>query len=287
MTKISRAGGVALVCLSAVVFSTAGIFTKGVDADFWAVIFWRGLSAAGFTILYTFWCGTFRNEVKHFGKPGWLVAIFGASGTAAFIPAFKLTSIANVSLIWAAAPFVTALLAWLVLRERPTRKILLSSFFALLGVAFVVGGSFGGVNLTGDFLALWMTLMMAALMVVYRVWPQTPAALPVAMSSLLLLPLALVMSSPLQIAPAEILILIAFGLIFAIASVTLAEGVRRIPAAEAALLSALESPLAPLWAFLIFAAIPAVSTLIGGAIILAAVVWSQIFGSQGRRATGS
>lgn len=276
----NHVSGVALICVSALVFSTAGIFTKGVEADAWAIIFWRGLSAAGFTVLYTFWRGTFRNEVRQFGAPGWLVAIFGAAGTAAFIPAFKLTSIANVALIWAAAPFITALLAWLVLRERPTAKVLVSSVFALAGVAVVVGGSVGGVNLTGDLLALWMTLMMAALMVVYRVWPQTPAALPAAMSSLLLLPPALAMPSPLQIAPAEILILIAFGLVFAIASVTLAEGVRRIPAAEAALLSALESPLAPLWAFLVFSAIPAVSTLIGGAIILAAVVWSQTSGPQ-------
>jgi len=279
--KTAHASGVALVVLSALVFSTAGIFTKGVEAGAWAVIFWRGLSAAIFTFLYVFWRGTFRNQIRHFGKPGWLVVVFGAAGTAAFIPAFKLTSIANVALIWAAAPFVTGLLAWLVLRERPTAKVLISSFFALMGVVVVVGGSFGGVNLTGDLLALWMTLMMAALMVVYRVWPKTPAALPAAMSSLVLLTPALVMSSPMQIAPAEILILIAFGLVFAIASVTLAEGVRRIPAAEAALLSALESPLAPFWAFLVFSAIPAVSTLIGGAIILAAVVWSQTSGPPG------
>ncbi len=276
----NHASGVALIFVSALVFSTAGVFTKGVEAGAWEIIFWRGLSAAGFTVLYTLWRGTFRNEVRQFGAPGWLVEIFGAAGTAAFIPAFKLTSIANVALIWAAAPFVTALLAWLVLRERPTAKVLVSSAFALAGVAVVVGGSVGGVNLTGDLLALWMTLMMAALMVVYRVWPQTPAALPAAMSSLLLLPPALAMSLPLQTAPVEILILLAFGLVFAIASVTLAEGVRRIPAAEAALLSALESPLAPFWAFLIFSAIPAVSTLIGGAIILAAVVWSQTSGPK-------
>jgi len=263
-------------CLVRLVFSTAGIFTKGVEAGAWAVIFWRGLSAATFTFLYVLWRGTFRNEVRYFGKPGWLVVVFGAAGTAAFIPAFKLTSIANVALIWAAAPFVTALLAWLVLHERPTRKVLISSFVALMGVAVVVGGSFGGVNLTGDLLALWMTLMMAALMVVYRVWPQTPAALPAAMSSLVLLPFALAISSPFQIVRDEILILIAFGLVFAIASVTLAEGVRRIPAAETALLSALESPLAPVWAFLVFAEIPIATTLVGGAVILVAVVWSQI-----------
>ncbi len=275
--KSAHTTGVALVCLSALIFSTAGLFTKGVEADAWAVIFWRGVSAAAFTTLYTIWRGKLFEELKTMGGPGWLAAILGASGTAAFIPAFKLTSVANVALIWASAPFITALLAWLVLRERPARIVLLSSLCALAGVAIVVSGSLGSVSIKGDFLALWMVLMMTALMVVYRVWPQTPAAMPAAISSLLLLPFALAMSEPAKTVPSEIWLLIAFGAVFAVASVTLVEGVRRVPAAEAALISALETPLAPIWAFILFAEFPPVATFIGGGIILSAIIWSQVF----------
>lgn len=274
--KTTHATGVALVCLSALVFSTAGLFTKGVDADAWTVIFWRGLSAAGFTILYTMWRGSLRREVKQFGFPAFLATAFMASGTAAFIPAFKLTSIANVSLIWAAAPFATALLAWIALRERPKKRVVIASIFAIAGVAIVLGGSIGGGNLTGDLLALWMTLMMAAAIVVYRKWPDTPAALPAALSSLVLLPVSFVVTEPMQVSASEVYVLIAFGLIFAIASVTLLEGVRRIPAAEGALLGALETPLAPIWAFLLFSEMPSPATFAGGTIILAAIVWSQL-----------
>ncbi|MCF6322639.1 MAG: DMT family transporter [Rhizobiaceae bacterium] len=274
--KTSHTTGVILVCISALVFSTAGIFTKGVDTNAWGVIFWRGISAALFTVFYTVYRGTFGDELRRFGMPAILATVFMAAGTAAFIPAFKLTSIANVALIWASAPFITAIIAWIVLREQPSSRVLMAAVAAIVGVGIVVGGSLGGAGFDGDLLALIMTLMMAGVMVVYRKWPDTPAALPAALSSVILLPVALVAGDPLQSPPGEIPVLIIFGLVFAIASVTLLEGVRRVPAAEAALLGAIETPLAPIWAFFLFSQIPSNATFAGGAIILAAIVWSQM-----------
>lgn len=84
--------------VSALVCSAAGIFTKGLHAEVWDIIFWRGLFAAMFTA-YTVWRGRFRMHFIGMGRSGWPAAVVGASSTAASIPAFKLTSIANVSLI--------------------------------------------------------------------------------------------------------------------------------------------------------------------------------------------
>lgn len=63
---------------------------------------------------------------------------------------------------------------------------------------------------------------------------------------------------------------------WAIASVTLAEGVKRIPAAETVLLSALETPLAPVVGWLFFTEIPPVVTFLGGAFILVVVISTQV-----------
>ena len=205
--KTTHASGVVLVCISAIAFSTAGLFTKGVSTDAWGVIFWRGVSAALFTLVYAVLWGDLRNEMRRFSGPAVLAMLLNASGTAAFIPAFKLTSIANVAVIWATAPFVTALLAWLVLRERPTRRVMLASIVAIVGVGIVVSGSFAGGNIIGDALALWMTMMIAGLMVVYRKWPDTPVALPNVAASVLLLPVAFLFTQPMQIAQPELLIL--------------------------------------------------------------------------------
>ena len=70
--------------------------------------------------------------------------------------------------------------------------------------------------------------------------------------------------------------MVAFGLTFALASVTLGEGAKRLPAGETALLSTLEVPFAPLFAWLLFTELPAVTTIAGGLIVLAGVVGTQL-----------
>lgn len=276
MQRSSHRAGVILVTFSAIVFSSAGIFTKAVDSGAWEIIFWRGVFAAGFTTAYVMWRGSFRREFVYMRTSGWAVAIVGASGTAAFIPAFKLTTMANVMLIYAAAPLIAALLAWFWIRERMTLRVMLGCLGAIVGVAIIVQGSFGAINLRGDLLALWMTIVMAILMVIYRRYPTTPAAGPAALSSLVLLPPAIFYSDPFAIPFYDFCVMAGFGLIFAIASVTLAEGMKRIPAGETALLSALETPLAPLYGWMFFAEIPASTTFLGGAVILFAVLATQV-----------
>jgi len=266
--------GVLLLIAAAVTYSTAGIFTKGVLAGAWSVIFWRGIFAAGFTTGWTIGKGTFRHNFFEMGKSGWAVGIIGALGTAAFIPAFKLTSIANVSFIYAIAPLIAAVFAWLAIGERITVRTLIGSIIALVGVGIIVSGSFGQISLQGDGLALVMTTAMATIMVIYRKYSDTPGAGPSVLQSLFLIPPSFVFGSPFQTAPLEILVLAAFGLLFAIASVTLAEGAKRVPSGQTALIVALEVPLAPILALVIFTEVPTAATLIGGGLVLIAVLAS-------------
>lgn len=275
-TEPHHSTGVTLVVISAIVFSFAGIFTKSVSADAWSIIFWRGLSAAGFTLSYLALRGQLRAEISAFGRPALAIALLGAAGTAAFIPAFKLSSVAHVALIYASAPFWAAGLAWVFLKEPPNRHVMLASLAALAGVAIILAGSLGAPSLIGDGLALIMTLMMAGVMVVYRARPKTTAALPAAVSSIILLPVALIFGDHAAPMITELPVLIAFGLVFAIAAVTLSEGARRLPPAETALLSALEVPLAPILAWLLLSEMPTARTFAGGGLICVAIVLSQI-----------
>ncbi len=266
--------GVALLLASALTFSSAGLFTKGVIAGAWAVIFWRGLFAAIFTTLWTAQQGTFKENFFAMGRSGWAVGVIGAVGTACFIPAFKLTSIANVALIYAASPLIAGMLAWIFIGERASRATIIGALMAMVGVAIIVSGSVGQSNLQGDVLALIMTLVMAGVMVIYRARPETPGAGPSVMQSLFLLPPSFLLGQPLRTDAAEILILMVFGILFAIASVTLAEGAKRVPSGQTALLSSLETPLAPLLAFLVLAEVPSTATFLGGTVVILAVLMS-------------
>ncbi|MEM0950099.1 MAG: DMT family transporter [Pseudomonadota bacterium] len=280
--RSDHAIGVILLIVSAVAFSSTGIFAKGVEAAAWAVIFWRGVFASISTTAYAASRGALRKEFLGMGRSGLAVGIVGAAGTAALIPAYKLTDIANVALIYASAPFLAALLAWLTIGERVSRRTAMGAALALIGVVVIVAGSVGSVNLMGDGLALIMTTVMATIMVIYRARPETPSAGPSVLQSLFLFPLALAFGDPFQTAPVEIAILAAFGIMHAIASVTLAEGAKRVPSGQTALIGALETPLAPILAFLILVEIPTTPTLIGGAVVFAAVLislWEKPFGT--------
>ena len=267
--------GVILVAVSAVIWSSAGIFTRGVEADAWAVIFWRGIAATGFTLAYMALRGSLVSEFRNLNAPTVLAVVLMASGTAAFIPAFKLSSVANVALIWATAPFVTAGLTWLFLREPPSRRVVIASFATLFGVGIVAWGSLQSGGWIGDLLAFWMTLMMSASFVIYRRWPDTPAALPSAVSAAVLIPIAWVFTDAMDVVVHERWIITAFGAVFATASVLMMEGARRIPSAEVALIGAVETPVAGVLAYLILAEAAAPLTILGGVIIMVAVIWSQ------------
>lgn len=266
--------GVVFLLVSALAFSSTGVFAKGVEAGAWAVIFWRGLFAALSTTAWAAVRGNLRQEFLGMGAAGLAVGVVGALGTAALIPAFKLTTVANVALIYAAAPFLAAFLAWVAIREPVSTRTSLGAAGALVGVGVIVVGSVGQVNLLGDGLALAMTFAMAVIMVLYRVRPDTPSAGPSVLQSLILIPAALTFGAPFQISLTETVVLAIFGILHAIASVTLAEGAKRVPAGQTALIGALETPLAPVLAFVVLAEFPGQLTLVGGAIVLAAVLWS-------------
>jgi drug/metabolite transporter (DMT)-like permease len=119
-----------------------------------------------------------------------------------------------------------------------------------------------------------MTAAMASIMVIYRKYPDTPAAGPAVLKSVLLLPLAAVLGDPINVERTEVYILAAFGLLFAIASVALAEGAKRIPSGQTGLLSSLETPLAPVFAFVLLAEVPNTATFLGGSLVLVAVLFS-------------
>jgi len=275
MASKNRTLGIVLLLTSALIFSTAGPFIKGVEASAWAVVFWRGLFAALFTTAFVLWRGSFAQDFTKMGKWGLVSAFLGALGSAAFIAAFKHTDIANVALIYACAPMLAAFFAWLWMRERMSRAVLIGSVAALAGVLLIVNGSFNSVNLTGDLLALWMTIIMSIIIVLYRCYPDTPGAGPLALSCIILLPVAVIFGEPFHISQSDMLITACFGLVFAVASVALVEGAKHLPSGETALLSALESPFAIILAWMLFSEVPVLFTIYGGLLILIGVIVSQ------------
>lgn len=265
--------GIILVLASTVFFSLSGALTKLISSDTWTIISWRGAISAVFITLYVLWTGRGKplNESFRLGWRGWLVASVGSIGSIAFIASFKLTFVANVAIIYATAPFIAALVAWVLIREKVRPVTLIAALVSLCGIAITVYGGLGLGNSLGNFLALVMTISMALMMVLIRIFTKAPVVLAAAASSLQLFILGLVMSKPFAVSSQDFRLLLLFGVIFAIAAILLTEGVRKIPAAEAGLIGAVETPLAMLFAWVLLQELPPVASFIGGGIVLVAV----------------
>ncbi|GLS23470.1 hypothetical protein GCM10007874_64910 [Labrys miyagiensis] len=284
-----RRFGLLLVAFSAVLWSTAGYFTRAVPIEFAALLFWRGLFGAATSFLFVL-ATERRRTLRAFlgiGRVGFAFCLLSGCGMACFVASLTLTSVAHVSIIYAAVPFVAAGLAWLAMRERASPAVLVASLVALAGVAVTVVGSSGEGSLLGDALALAMTVIVAAFTVLRRRFPEVPLAPAASISALLPALTVLPFVTAWPVDGREFALLAAFGITnMGLALLCFTIGAKLIPAAQTGLVSALETPLAPLWVWLAFGETPREATLIGGAIVLVAVfanvVWENRGESHGR-----
>jgi drug/metabolite transporter (DMT)-like permease len=274
-----HAQGVLLITLSAIAYSSAGFFTRLIHLDAWTMLFWRGLFA-GLMILCVIVAqerGRTVAAIRAIGRPGLVAALCSTAATILYLNAFRHTSVADVAVIFAAAPFLTAGLGWLWLGVTEAWATLAASLFALLGVSIMVGGAVAEGHLIGDLLAFGMTACMAIMMLIIRQQQQT-SMLPAACLSALLCPLVVwPFVSPLAIDMGDMVNLFLFGTTqFGLGLVFLTLGGRLVSATENALINTLETPLAVAWVWLCFGETPSVTSFVGGIVVMAAVaahVW--------------
>lgn len=287
----NRLRGPLLLVISAIAFSSAGFFTRQAPVDLWAMIFWRNLFGAAallFVILATA-RGSLRRELR-FGRQQWAVIGLGALGTICYLAAFKFTSVANISIIYATAPLITAAAAWLWLHEVVAGKTLIASIAAVLGVGLTVAHSPEAGTLSGDGLALMMTVSLSLMAVAAR--GNTLPALVTAfaasiVAALAVLPLGWVEGASFLISWGSAFWLAGFGIVtMAIALPCYLAGAAEVPAGKGMLISALEMPLAPLWVWLAFGEMPAAATLIGGGIVAFAILYELKSGDHREMTSG-
>ena len=266
--------GLTLVTLAALAWSTTGLFTRALPHDAATLLVWRGTFGASGLLAFMALSGG-RNGLGGFARLGWpglAYALVSGAGMVCFITSLRTTSVAHNSVIYASVPFIAAGLAWLALREAPSRPAVVASAVALLGVVLMVGWGDDGA-LVGDGLALLMTIGMAVMLVIARRFPAIPTLPAACLSALISAAAAAPLSQGLAVAQANIPMLIGFGLVNSALGLTLfLLGSRHLPAIQSALITSLDAPLAPLWVWLVFAETPGVATVAGGAMVLAAVL---------------
>jgi|GraSoiStandDraft_4_1057263.scaffolds.fasta_scaffold125449_2 drug/metabolite transporter (DMT)-like permease len=278
--------GVFLIIAAAVAWSTAPFFTRLLSHDSWTILFWRGVFASVLIILFlaaTEGRAGLRNLVA-MDRSGWIVASLSTLAMVAFIPSLQMTSTANVAVIIATQPFIAAGLAWIWFREAARWRTLLASLIAFIGVVITVSQSAANSDLRGIALACLMVFSFSLMTVAVRRYQQKSMVAAAAMSNILGCLVSLPFAQGVASVTAHDLGIFAMfgGLQVAMGLTLFVLGSRYLPSGEASLIATLETPLMVFWMWVGFQEVPVTQALIGGALVVGAVV-ADIIGDNRER----
>ena len=285
--RMSYRTGVLLVLAAAVLWSTMGTVIRLLDeAGTWAVLFWR---SAGMIPVLALWVALRQGAVLGpIRRTGWAGLAAGLGLVVAFsgaIYAIQATTIANAVLLFAASPFLAALLGRLLLGEPVRRATWAAMAIAIAGMVVMVGGGMARGALAGNLAALTSALGFAVFIIALR-WGRLedmmPAVILAGGLSMLVAAAMLALTGGTLLVPGrDIALSLGMGaglLALGMAFYTL--GSRVVPAAELALLTMAEVMLAPVWAFLFLGETASRATLTGGGLILLAIAVNALSGMR-------
>jgi drug/metabolite transporter (DMT)-like permease len=284
--------GVAFVALAGVLWSLQGLVFRQIDeAEPWAILFWRslGMIPVLLVVIAVQSGGSLMPVIRNLG-PAAMVAGFGLVGAfGGAVYAIQTTTVANAVFLFAAAPLLTAMLAWIVLGERPRSQTWASIALALVGIFIMVRHGLSGGAFLGNLAALVSALGFAVFTVAIRSRGATDTLPFVLVGGLMALTAGGVVSEVTGgslLAPASDIVWAMFmgGGLLTGGLILYTRGSRVVPAAELALLSGIEVVLAPVWVWIFLNETADENTLIGGAFILIAALWNGV--AHARRSAG-
>lgn len=276
------------VFAAGVLWSTVGLGIRMIeDAVVWQILLYRSISMS----LFLYVVIRVRSgespfvQIRRIGFPS---VIAGLSLVAAFsggVYSIQNTSVANGMLLFATAPFMAAVLGWIILREHVGAATWDAIAVAISGIAIMVADKSGSVVLKGSLAALGSAFGFAVFTVALR-WGRTGEMLPsVFLSGLFAIVVTFgickLSGLPVTLSVHDGAISMCMGVFQVGAGLILYTlGSRSLPAAELALLSLAEVLLGPLWVWLFLGETASLNTLIGGAVLLAAIAGNAMLGKR-------
>ncbi|MDX1575417.1 MAG: DMT family transporter, partial [Kiloniellales bacterium] len=163
--------GVLCVLAGGTCLSLGGVLIRQFEtAGGWQIVFYR---AIGFILALSLYLAL-KHRRRFFGAflavgwPGVVAAVSLGLGTACYVFAMLLTSVANVVFTLAAGPFLAATLAWLVLRERIRLPTLLAMLIAAAGIGLMFADGLVSGSWLGNLVALGPPVSFAVTVVAWR-----------------------------------------------------------------------------------------------------------------------
>lgn len=277
-TEGSRHGfAMAIMVLGSVAISFAGLLVRSIEgADSWQVNFYRALShiMAIMLILILQYRGKTISRIRGVGRPGLLGGLMLAVAGIAYLQSITNTTVANTLFMLSAIPFFTALFAWLIMHERLRRETLITMLVAAVGVVMILADGFGIGSAYGNLMGLLAALCFSGFAVIVRKYRDVDMLPSVVVSSVIILLVSLAARyNDLVISPKDLVLCFIWGAILAgFANWVFIIASRYLIAAEVTLFMMLEFSLGPIWVWIFLGEIPTGMTVLGGAMVIGAVV---------------
>ena len=271
------AGGVLAITPDALLIKMSGMSAA-------SLFFWRGMLVALMLTLpfILIWRGQFLAKWRAIGWPGIGVAFCYAVSTGCFVAANTQTVAANVLVIVATAPLFSSIFSTLLLREPTPPRTWIASFIALAGVAMVGADEISRDAGLGELLALGCAAFVSLSFVIIR-RSRTVDMIPGTALGAFIMGLAGCFWFEFPAGETEWFAVLVSGLFFIpLAYLGLTVGPRYISAPEVGLFLLLETVVGPIWVWLVLAEAPNRWGLIGGALILGALLGNTLLGLRKR-----
>jgi len=223
-----------------------------------------------------------KTYVKNAFKSSFLIlitcAIMMGASNIFFITAVKTTTVANVVIIFSTSALFSALIAYILYREKITKNILYASFFMFVGLYIIFNDSLELGSLVGNMYALFCTMLFSISFVLLSKYKEMDRIVLTAFSGISLSILAYFLSEDLKIDLNNLLIVMFMGLVISSFSrVLIGNGAKYISASEVSLLMLIETIMAPIWVWVFLNEIPTIYTFIGGSVIVATLVVNSLY----------
>jgi drug/metabolite transporter (DMT)-like permease len=295
LSDIRRGYAMGLMALSATTISFGGLLIRSVEeANVWQIALYRSIALfMAVALVMTLRHGRAAPlRIMAIGRTGLLGGALMAGATMSFLLSITSTTVANTLFMLSAVPFLTAGLAWLILGETLRRSTVVTMLAAVLGVTVMVAGGIGAGSLFGNVMGLACAFFYSGYAIVVRRRGGGMDVLPYLMvSSALVIALALTQSwADLGIPLRDMAICFIIGAVLSGgANLLFMLAARHLAAAELTLFTLLEIALGPFWVWLFIAEVPRISTLLGGFIVIGAVLvraLTEMERGRRRRAAG-
>jgi len=283
---ISHSRGLVFVFAAGVLWSTVGLGIRLIEeASVWQILLYRSIALSAFLYVVIRLRST-ESPVAQAYRSGLPSVVAGLALVAAYsggIYSIQVIPVANALLLFATAPFMTAILGRIVLQERVRSATWVAIFVAIGAIAIMVSDQTSGGAVDGTLAALGSAFGFSVFTVALR-WGKSGEMLPAVFLSGLF---AIIITSAICLFLGLSFVLsardggISMGMgVFQVGAglVLYTLGSRTLPAAELTLLSLAEVLLGPFWVWLFLGEDASLRTLIGGALLLAAIAGNALSG---------